>query len=99
MNAVDAYAKLMEMLGETWQPPKYRFEETKLPFIPTEEEIDTLIASCSPKISAFLQLLKETGVRSGEAAKLKLEDIDFTRGTIRISPEKGSEPENLQSFR
>ena len=92
MNAVDAYAKLLEMLGKTWQPPKYRFEDSKLPFIPMEAELDSLIASCSPKISAFLQLLKETGVRSGEACKLTWEDVDFTRGTVRVSPEKGSEP-------
>jgi len=64
----------------------------KLPFIPTEAELDALIAGCGPATATFLRLLKETGMRAGEAHKLKWTDIDFERGTVRVTPEKGSRP-------
>ena len=91
MNAADAYTAFLRMMGGTWDPPKYRITE-KLPFIPTEAELDALIAGCGTKTSAFLRLLKETAARAGELASLKWEDIDFQNGTIRIEPEKGSKP-------
>ena len=40
----------------------------KLPFIPIEAEIDSLIHSCGPKTSTMLQLLKETAHRTFEGA-------------------------------
>jgi len=79
------------MHNKTWDPPRYRVAQ-KLPFIPTEEELDSLIAGCGPKTSTFLQLLKETGARAGEAHSLKWTYIDFEAGTVRITPEKGSNP-------
>ncbi|MEM3546314.1 MAG: site-specific integrase [Candidatus Bathyarchaeia archaeon] len=51
-----------------------------------------MIAACEPKTATFLQLLKETGIRAGEAIMLKRTDVDFTNRTVRITPEKGSEP-------
>ena len=41
----------------------------KFPFIPTEQEIDDLIAGTSNKVFTFLQLLKETAMRSGESKR------------------------------
>jgi len=79
------------MQGLTWDKPRYKPVE-KLPFIPTEREIDDLIAGCSKQISTFLQLLKEAGARLGEAFNFKWTDIDLINRTIRITPEKGSEP-------
>jgi integrase len=38
----------------------------------------------------FLQLLKETGVRCGEACQLKWTETDTVNGSIRVTPEKGS---------
>jgi len=91
INAADAYTAFLRMTGGKWDPPKYQFA-SKLPWIPTEAEIDALIAGTGPKTSTFLQLLKETGARSGEASMLKWTDIDFEAGTVRITPEKGSNP-------
>jgi hypothetical protein len=90
-NAVKAYNRFVEMHGLTWKPPKYTETET-LPFIPTEKEIDELIAGCSKQMATYLQLLKETGARRGEAFNLKWTDIDLVNNTVRITPEKGSNP-------
>lgn len=95
VNAVDAYDTLLKMQGKTWTPPIYR-RVRKLPFIPTETEIDQLISGCSPRIATLLQMLKETGMRCGEACDLlKWTDIDFEQRSIRITPEKGSNPRIL----
>jgi len=89
--AVDAYTSFLLMLGKSWQPPRYKRVE-KLPFIPLENEIDQLIAGCSFKVGTFLQLLKETGIRPGEALRLEWIDIDNINCTVSVSPEKGSNP-------
>ena len=91
MNAVDTYSVFLQMNGGTWNPPRYQFNR-KLPFIPQEEELDSLIAGCGSVTSTFLLLLKETGVRCGEANHLSWIDIDFTTATVRVTPEKGSNP-------
>ncbi len=91
MNAADAYTAFVRMNGGKWNPPRYRVIE-KLPFIPTEAELDALISGCGPKTSVFLQLLKETAMRAGEAHGTRWIDIDFETGTIRVTPEKGSKP-------
>ncbi|MCS7115417.1 MAG: tyrosine-type recombinase/integrase [Candidatus Bathyarchaeota archaeon] len=90
-NACDAYTTFLEMHGKTWERPLYKGIQ-KLPFIPQESEIDQLIAGCSPRMACFLQLLKETGMRPGEAWQLQWTDVDTATRTIRITPEKGSNP-------
>jgi integrase len=95
LNAVDAYTSFLQMQGKTWTPPIYK-RARKLPFIPTEIEIDQLIAGSSQRLSTYLQLLKETGMRCGEACELlKWTDIDFEQRSVRITPEKGSNPRIL----
>ena len=65
------YDGFVKWLGLKWERPKYKPEE-KLPFIPTEEEIDQLIAASGKKTAALLQLLKETGMRVSEARKIEV---------------------------
>jgi integrase len=88
------YTRYLKYIGKKWEEPKYKIIE-KLPFIPTETEIDQLIASGSKKTATLLQLLKETGARIGEAQNLKWTDLDTVRKTIHITPEKGSNPRIL----
>jgi integrase len=95
LNAADAYTNFLTMHNLKWEPPRYKVTR-KLPFIPTETEIDELIAGCSRKFTPLLQLLKETGVRIGEASQLKWIDIDLENGAVRVTPEKGSEPRMFQ---
>lgn len=75
--------------GLQFQKPRYK-RVNKLPFIPTETEIDQLIGGVGRKTAAYLQLLKETGVRAGEAYAIKWSDIDTERSIVNIVPEKGS---------
>ena len=95
LNMVSVYTLFLKMQGLTWQVPIYKPVE-KIPFIPTEKEIDNLISGCGRKTSAYLLLLKETAMRSGEADNLKWIDLDFERGTVRITPEKHSKPRILR---
>lgn len=91
---VGVYDGFANFMGISWEPPKYR-SIRKLPFIPTEQEIDQFISGCGKKLATFLQLLKETGVRCGEASQLEWIDVDFKRRVVRITPEKGSNPRIL----
>jgi integrase len=75
--------------------PTYKRVST-LPFIPHEKEIDQLIAKLGKKTATYLQLLKETGIRAGEAWNLKWIDIDSEKSTVNIAPEKNSNPRQLK---
>ena len=87
-TVTDLLNNFVKFLGKKWKPPIYRPPD-KLPFIPTEEELDTLISATPRRIIAtLLQFLKETGVRIGESKKLKWIDIDLERRTANITPEK-----------
>lgn len=91
---VSVYTDFLKCFGLSWEPPEYKMEES-IPFIPLEREIDELIASCNKRTATLLQVLKETGARIGEVAKLKWIDFDAERRTLRIQPEKGSNPRIL----
>ena len=93
--AVETYDCFIKSQGKTWSKPKYK-SVRKLPFIPTEDEVNNLIASCNKKTATFLQLLKETGMRCGEAFMLQWTDFDFENKTVNITPEKGSDPRQLR---
>ena len=88
---VDAYGTLLRYLGKKWDLPLYK-ESRSIPFIPTESEVDQLISSCGPKTATFLQLLKETAIRAGEAFSLEWINVDMERKTITVRPEKNSNP-------
>jgi integrase len=93
-KVVAEYTTLLKYNGITWEKPRFVTEQV-YPFIPTEQEIDTLIAACGRTLTIVLQFLKETGVRIGELTKLQWQDIDFQRKTASIRPLKGSNPRIL----
>lgn len=92
---VEAYSCFLKMCGASWNPPKYK-PVRKLPFIPTKQETNELIAGCNRKTATFLQLLKETGMRRGEAWMLRWIDFNFEGRTVNVTPEKGGEPRQLR---
>lgn len=88
------YTVFLDFIGKTWTKPEYTVN-AKLPFIPTEQEIDLLIASCGKVLATILQMLKETGMRIGELTQLTRESLDAQRKVVNITPEKGSNPRIL----
>ena len=69
-NVINAYSRFLKHEGIQWDKPRCKVSQ-KLPFIPTEQELDALIAGSGSKTSVLMQLLKETAMRAGEAMKLK----------------------------
>jgi integrase len=94
-TAVVYYGIFAKAMHIQWNPPRYRYEQ-KVPFVPMEKEVNDLIAGCGRKMSVFLRLLAETGMRAGEALRLSWQDFDFEKSTVAVNnPEKGSLPRIL----
>ena len=92
---VCVYGSLCRLNNIPFLPPRYQRVE-RLPFIPQETEIDQLIAGTSRKCSVYLQFLKETGARAGEAWNLRWIDLEFERMAVTLIPEKGSNPRQIK---
>jgi integrase len=92
---VDAAARYYNFKGIPFTKPIYR-KIQKLPFIPLEREVDDLISGANKKTAVFLLLLKETGLRPGEAWALKWIDLDFERNCVTCTPEKNSNSRRLK---
>jgi len=93
---VSAYRSYTKTMNISWIPIKVKYQP-KQPFIPLESELDQLIAGCGKKTATFLQVLKDTGARSGEAWKLKWTDVNQANNTISINnPEKGSNSRTIR---
>ena len=89
INAYDVFIKFNKM---SWEKPRCTVTQ-RFPFIPTEQEIDALISAAPSKLAAFLQLLKETAMRRGEAKRLQWMEVDSERCIITLNePEKHSNP-------
>jgi len=88
-------ARFYKFMGIPFQTPRYHRIDT-IPFVPQEKELDQLISACGKKTATFLQLLKETGIRPGEAWALRWKDLDFERASVTITPEKGSNARQLK---
>ena len=95
-------SKLADDLARFYQHMRIRFEKPryrridKIPVIPSQLEVDQLTAGVGKKMSAFLRLLSETGMRVGEAWNLKWTDIDCERAVVNVTPEKGSNARQLK---
>jgi integrase len=86
----DIYTGYLKYQNRTWNKPHYKKEST-IPFIPTEQEIDTLISAGTPKTATLYEFLKETLARIGETLQVEWKDIDPIRQTVAINhPEKYS---------
>ena len=97
-NLSYAYRDWCRWKGFEYEIEFYKEGESKLPYIPTERELDQLIAGFGPKYSAFLQLLKETGFRSIEARRLRPFDFDLERKIVTLNaPAKGSRPRQFKT--
>jgi len=87
------YGSFLKWQGKTWIKPKYKAHQKIPEFIPTEQQIDVLIAGSGSKLSPILQTIKETGMRIGECLSLKWSSVNAEAHTITLNtPEKNSLP-------
>ncbi len=80
-------------LGKTWEAkriPKAR-KKKRLPVILSQAEVEAIIdASSSLKYRAIFTTIYSAGLRTSEAAQLKLSDIDSVGMRIRVDQGKGN---------
>jgi integrase len=72
-----------------WRAPTYS-NDSEIPYIPTEAELDQLIAGLGKKTAVYCAILKDTGARPGEVSRLTWQDIDFGQRNVRLRAEKHS---------
>jgi integrase len=93
---VDVYALYCSAYRIAFDKPKYK-RIHKLPFVPTESDVSSLIGGLTPKYATFCQVVKETGARPIEAWAIKWIDVNSESNTITINnPAKGSNARNVQ---
>jgi integrase/predicted RNA-binding Zn-ribbon protein involved in translation (DUF1610 family) len=101
-NTAQVYKSFCQILN-IQIPEHINFEKwskrfSKLPYLPQTKEIETLIGGCSKKVATFLQLIKETGCRCGEAWRLTWTDFNDQTGILTINkPEKMVYQDNSNS--
>jgi integrase len=103
-NWSNKYKELMEYAYKDWctfqgfeYTVRHYQREERLPYIPSEREIDQLIAGMNPRYATLCQLLKETGMRVGEAVRLTPDDVDVERQIVTLNqPEKRSRPRQFK---
>jgi integrase len=90
---VNVYNTFLKWQGKSWDKPRYRLTSPIPEFIPTEQEIDALIAGCGKKLSAMLQTIKETGMRLGECLSLTWTALNDKDSILTLNtPEKNGLP-------
>ena len=89
LSAIKLLAPHIEDGAEIESLPRPRKDKT-LPVVLSREEVKAIIAATSNlKHKTMLMLIYSAGLRVGEAATLKLSDIDRDRGLITIRRAKG----------
>jgi integrase len=95
-NLQYAYMDWCRSQGFTYQPRRFKREE-KLPYVPTEAELDILISGCGGRVRVFLQLLKESAFRPVEAFSLTPRDLDLPQRLCTLNhPAKNSRPRQFR---
>jgi integrase len=95
-NAIVAYKSYCKVFKIQWDdPPKIDYQPKK-PFIPTKDELETLIHAAGRRTATLLQVAYTTGARVGEICQIRYADVNVEALTIDINhPEKGSKPRTI----
>jgi integrase len=100
-GAIRSFLRYRRLIGDdvthllSGLPRPPRPKPSTLPDVLTDVEVDTLLQSFSAdfpqrrRAFAIARCLIDLGMRSSEVAGLTLEDIDWQRGTIRVTHRKG----------
>jgi integrase len=95
-NLQYAYMDWCKSQGFEYKPRRFKQEE-KLPYVPTEVELDILISECGGRVRVFLQLLKESAFRPVEAFSLTPRDLDLPQRACTLNkPAKNSRPTHFR---
>ena len=90
---VVSFSAFLNWQGKTWKAPKYQVFSPLPVFLPTEEELDQLVAGCGDKTATLIQTIKETGMRGGEALGLKWTSLNEKDKILTLNkPEKRGLP-------
>jgi integrase len=93
---VDCYSRYCQWASIPFSKPRYKRED-RLPYVPLEIDIESLLSALPRKLSIFTRTLKETGARPGELWRVKWIDVDFGSSCLTINnPEKGSRARRLK---
>ena len=82
---------------------KLRKTPKRLPTVLTREEIESLFANLSSRYLLAARLQYGAGLRISELMRLRIKDIDLTRGMLTVRSGKGDQdrssiiPESLKS--
>lgn len=101
LAAIRGFSRYADATGLDVPVPEARLlrsgRDRRMPHIYTQDEVDALIAACrrvfapalvQATMAGIIALLAVTGMRVGEALRLKAEDIDWAQSTVRIRANK-----------
>ena len=80
-TCVNTYLHYVRFYGLEWNKPKFRRSE-RLPYVPSSEQVNKLIAHSSRKYAMIYSILRDTGLRPIELHKLTIRKIDLDAGII-----------------
>lgn len=79
----------------TWRRPRYQRDDQP-PYVPTEEEVNILIANAGKKYALALSILRGTSMRPIELHRSTLAWYDLTRGLVNVETAKGGRGRTLE---
>jgi integrase/recombinase XerD len=93
--AVRSYLRFLGATGRCKSGMEYALpayasrKQSSIPKYLASEDVDRVIASCSTdgtglRDKAIILLLAQLGLRSGDVVKLRLTDVDWTNGTMKV---------------
>ncbi|WNZ29947.1 MAG: tyrosine-type recombinase/integrase [Candidatus Bathyarchaeota archaeon] len=91
----DAYARYVKYNGLEWTRPRYQRDDQP-PYVPTEEEVEILIANSGPKYALLLSLIRDTGMRPIEVERATVKWFDLERGSVNVQTAKHGRGRTLE---
>jgi integrase len=81
------YTRYARYNGIEWKPPKI-IRDSQPPYVPTTEELTTLIANAGTKYVLILSLIKDGGFRPIELERMKRSWFNESKDSIRVATAK-----------